>query len=167
VQRCGDGELACVDVTCERAFFVVDVSGELVAQSPPERDQLVRPRLRLANLDQEALDSDEHFVNLALCRSGGHAMRSGRSSALVAGGRDNWSSWVQPAGVTIWPTLSFLVMKARLADLAKGKPANAIGVSKLCLGRNSRRYMRKVVADCLPAVRPLALIALEGRASKP
>jgi hypothetical protein len=26
----------------------------------PERDQLVRPRLRLANLDQQALDRDEH-----------------------------------------------------------------------------------------------------------
>jgi len=82
VQLCRDGELVRADVTCERAFLVVDVSGQLVAHPLPERDQLVRPRLRMANLDQETLDRGEHLINLALCRSGSHAMRSSCSRAM-------------------------------------------------------------------------------------
>lgn len=61
-----DGELSCADRVCERCFFSVDVTSPLLAQPTTERDQLVGPRLRLANFDEETLDSDAHAVTVAL-----------------------------------------------------------------------------------------------------
>lgn len=59
------GELAGVHLARESALFVVDRARDLVTQAPAQRDQLVRARHRLADLDQQALDANQHLVKLA------------------------------------------------------------------------------------------------------
>jgi hypothetical protein len=65
VQLGRDIELAREHVASERALLVPRRLCELVAQSPPQRDQLVCSRSRLPDFDQQVLDRDEHVVTVA------------------------------------------------------------------------------------------------------
>ena len=51
VQFGGNRELSFADGASKRALFVLNVPGPLVTESPPQRDELVRPRSGLANPD--------------------------------------------------------------------------------------------------------------------
>jgi hypothetical protein len=64
-------QLRRLNSACEGAFFFVDDSGPLVAQAPPELDQLIGPRRGLAQLDEESLHGDEHARNRSTSHTAG------------------------------------------------------------------------------------------------